>query len=297
MNVAKLKAAFEKNRNQLFEIRDKRIHPGLDDKILLSWNALQCSAYAKAYEALQNEAYKETAIGNLEFILKSFVQKDGEGMYHTYKNGQAQYDAFLEDYSFLIEAMLDVYEISFDTKWILQAADQTEFVLENFLDRESKMFYFTSLNQKDLILRRKDIYDSATPSGNSTMVRNLQRLGILLGKESYKRLATEMLMTVKDAVEKYPSSFGRWANALVNEIEGLHEIAVVGADAFEMGQKIQQQYLSNKILMVSQLTNEDFPLLQGKKVQDDTLIYVCKNYACQHPVKTIEDFEQLISKN
>ncbi|MEK7257035.1 MAG: hypothetical protein AAB316_19935 [Bacteroidota bacterium] len=209
--LGEFKAKMAAARLKLFEVRDRRVHPGLDDKILLDWNALMISAYAKAYQALGKEEYKQAAVRCLHFLLKKMTQPDGITLFHTYKNGKAQYDAFLDDYAFLVEAMLDVQEITFDPSWLLQADRYMTFILENFLDTDEKLFFFTSSKQKDILLRRKDLYDSATPSGNSTMVRNLQRLGTLLDKPNYRELAGEMLLTMKDAVERYPSSFSRWA--------------------------------------------------------------------------------------
>ena len=294
MEVHVLKNELAQARQKLFEVRDQRIHPSLDDKILLDWNALMCSAYAKAYTALGNDAYKNTAVANLKFLLKKFTQPDGITLFHTYKNGKAQYDAFLDDYAFLIEALLDVAEITFDTSYILQAGRYIEFVLENFLDEADKMFYFTSAKQKDVLLRKKNLYDSATPSGNSTMVRNLQRAGILLGKEAWRQLAGQSLLTMRDAVERYPSSFSRWANSMMSEVYGIPEIAVIGENAGKSAEKINLEFLPQKVLMAATVTGHSFPLLEGKNSDGDTLIYVCQNYACQKPVKTIEEFRQLV---
>ncbi len=293
-NVEALKTQLKQARENLLEQREKRIRPGLDDKIILGWNALQCTAYAKAYASLGNEAYKETAIRNLNFLLSKFLKDDGITLFHTYKNGKAQYDAFLDDYAFLIETILNVYEITFDNLLIQQAERYTEFVLEHFLDSEANLFYFTSSNQKDLIVRRKDLYDSATPSGNSTMVHNLQKLGILLGKERYRDLAAEMLMSLRDSIEKYPSSFGKWGVGLMNEVYQLNEVAVVGKNAISIAKKINLEFIPNKLIMATTENNDNFPLLEGKKVEIDTLIYICRNYTCQKPVKTIEEFRQLV---
>ena len=296
LGVEQLKKQFAANRQKLFHIRDKRVHPGLDDKILLDWNALMCSAYAKAYTALGKETYKDTAAANLNFLLEKFIQPDGITLYHTYKNGKAQYDAFFDDYAFLIAAMLDVAEITFDTSYLLQAGRYIEFVLENFLDDADKMFYFTSAKQKDILLRRKDLYDSATPSGNSMMVRNLQRAGILLGKEAWRQLAAAMLLTMRDSIVRYPGSFSQWATALTDEVHGIPEIAVVGERALETAGAIHQSFLPQKVMMAGAVAESTFPLMDGKSGNGDTLIYLCQNYACQKPVKTIEDFRQLVAR-
>ncbi|MCR9289393.1 MAG: thioredoxin domain-containing protein [Bacteroidetes bacterium] len=291
-----LKSQIKEGGKKLLEVRAQRIRPGLDDKILLDWNALQCTAYAKAYSALGNEKYKEAAERNLKFLLNKFSKgQESVSLFHTYKNADAQYDAFLNDYAFLIEAILNVYEISFDTHLLKQAELHTEYVLKNFLDEATKLFYFTSSIQKDLIVRRKDLYDSAIPSGNSTMIHNLQKLGVLLGKENYKELASEMLMNLRDAIEKYPSSFGKWSTGLMNQVFALNEIAIVGENANELANEIIFEFLPNRVLMATEVPNDDFPLLEGKISEEGTHIYICKNYACQKPVKTIEEFRQLVN--
>lgn len=289
MEVTSLKATLEQNRLKLFDVRDQRIHPGLDDKILLDWNALMCTAYANAYNALGTESYKKVAVQNIAFVFEKMVQTDGVTLYHTYKDGKAQYDAFLNDYAFLIEALVAVYDITFDTKYLDQAAIYCEFVLEQFLDEESKLFYFTSDNQTDILLRKKDLYDSAVPSGNSTMVRNLQKLGVLLGKEHYRILAAEMLMKVQASVEQYPTSFGRWAQGLMNEVHPIHEIAIVGNQAIEQADALRRHFIPNKVVMATTKAMDDYPLLTGKPLEDSTLIYVCQNYTCQKPVETIDE--------
>jgi hypothetical protein len=293
LDVEELKLKLSVARKKLFNARSKRVHPGLDDKTLLGWNALMCTAYAKAYSALGNELYKESALKNLHFLLEKMAKPGGTTLFHTFKGGKPQYDAFLDDYAFLIEALLEVYEITYDTRHLQQAVRYTEFVLDNFLDEQEKMFYFTSAQQKDIILRRKDLYDSATPSGNSTMVRNLQRLSILFDNIEYHRIVENMLISMKDSVERYPSSFGRWATTMMNEVYGIPEIAVLGDDALNVAQVINTEFLPQRVLMASTNPDEAFPLLAGKNAGNDTLIYLCENFTCQKPVKTIEEFRQL----
>ena len=294
MEQATFQSIVQRGREKLFERRSKRIRPGLDDKILLSWNALQVTAYAKAHAALGVVDYREAAVDTLHFLLRVFAQEDGVSLYHSYKDDQAQYDAFLEDYAFLIEACLEVYEITFDFYWLEKAATFTAFVLEHFHDPDSKMFYFTSARQDDLIMRRKDMYDSAQPSGNSTMVRNLKRLSILVGNQDYGRLATEMLLRVEEAVSKYPSSFSRWAAAIMQEAFPFYELAVLGEDAMVMGAQINALYLPNKVIMAAREEKGDYPLLAGKGGMDDTNIFVCKDYACELPVKSVSQVQKMI---
>ena len=286
----RLKAAQE----QLLTKRAERIRPGLDNKIILSWNALQCTAYAKAAGALQNEDYRKIAVRNAHFLLEKFVQEDGISFYHTYKDGQRQYDAFLDDYAFLIEALLHVYEISFDTNFLEEASRLLKYVIEHFFDSKNNLFFYTSEKQSDVIIRKREVYDSATPSGNSTMVRNLQRIGILLDKNEYRELATKMLLGMKDAMEKYPTSFARWSSALIPEVHPMNEVAIVGNEAFDLAKTIYSDYLPNMLMMATVAENHNYPLLENKIPEKDTYIYVCQNYACKQPVKTIEDFYKVM---
>ncbi len=294
--VNSLKQRLKASSEKLLEVRSQRIWPSLDDKLLLDWNALMCSAHARAYAALGEEVYRETAVRNLDFLLKNFVQEDGVTLYHTYKAGKAQYAAFLDDYAYLIEALLDVGEVTHESKYILQAGRYIDFVFDGFLDLSDKMFYFTSAKQKDVLMRRKDLFDSATPSGNSTMVRNLQRAGILLGREDWQRHASGMLLSMHDSLERYPSSFSQWAGCLMGEVFGQTEIAVIGADAAKMADNIQQEFIPQKVLMAAQEASGEFPLLDGKLQGVDTLVYLCQNYACQAPVGTIESFRELLQQ-
>jgi hypothetical protein len=291
-----LKKLLKSAREKLFEVRGKRKFPGLDDKTLLDWNALMISAYARAYQAIGDPFYKDAAVRAMAFIMDKMRQADGKTLFHTWKNGKAQYDAFLDDYAFLIEAFLDVYEITFDTGYILQAKRYLEFVLENFFDAKDKLFYFTSSKQNDILYRRKDLYDSATPSGNSTMVRNLQRVGVLLGNEKYRRLATEILTKMKDSVERHPNSFGLWACAMISETKGIPEIAVLGNDAENLAASINQDFYPQKAIMASRLPRNDYPLLKDKLASEGTLIYMCQHYACAAPVKTNKELRQLLGK-
>ena len=294
LDISEFETYLHQAKQKLFEVRSTRIRPGLDDKILLSWNALQVTAYAKAYAALGNPEYKKAAVNHLDFLLRTFLQEDGVSLYHSYKDGKAQYEAFLEDYAFLIEACLEVYNITFDSKWLLKAIDYTDHVLNFFLDKENKLFYFTSENQDDLILRRKDMYDSAQPSGNSTMVRNLRRLGLLTGMSSYRELSIEMLMRVQESVVKYPSSFSRWASALMAQVFPFHEIAVVGEGALRTGRELNALYIPNKVMMASEKEEAAFPLLAGRGSSEGVNIFVCKDYACELPVKTIQQVKEMI---
>ena len=280
---------------RLFAEREKRVRPGLDDKVLLGWNALQASAYAHAYAALGTKSYKNKAEQNIRFLLDALKKEEGEGLFHTWKDGRAQYDAFLDDYALLIEALLDLYTVTFEEAYLEQAREWTHYTIEHFLDKEAGLFYFTGANQQDIPVRRKDIYDSALPSGNSTMVHNLLRLRILYDEPEYGDLAAAMLGKLRDVLERFPGSFGRWMSAYLLAVYPPIEIAVVGKEWEGWAGSILSMYLPHKVLMAAPGEKERFPLLAGKGGGDQTYIYVCESYACQLPVDSLEGFAQLVA--
>lgn len=286
----RLSAAGEK----LLVERAKRIRPGRDEKIILAWNALQCTAYAKAYLALEEEKYRKAARSNLRFLLSHMGKEDGVALYHTYAERDGapvvQYDAFLDDYAFLIEALINVYQITFEETYLEQAIRYADLVLDRFSDPENGLFYYTSEEQQDIILRKKEIYDSAQPSGNSTMAVNLLKLAALSGRSEYRENAVEMLSRVRDSVEKYPSSFARWAEAMTLLVQPLYEVAVVGPAADLKALEFQRNaYLPNSVVMAAAAATNQYPLLAGRMAKDEqSTIYVCRDYACQMPVVEIE---------
>ncbi len=288
-----LREKIKNAKEKLFAVRSTRIRPGLDDKILLDWSSLMCSAYAHAYTALQTTDYQTIAIEQLDFLLEKFAQKDNPRFFRTYKNGVAKYEANVEDYAFLVAALLDVYEISFDKKYLKKAKELTELVIEDFYDEESALFYFAAASQKDLVVRRKELYDNATPAGNSTMAHNLQRLSIIFDENHWSEIAEKLLMTISKSVKRYPTSFARYALAMLMAGKGFQEISVVGTDAFDKALAIQSNYFPNAIFVASKEEDETFPLLEGKA---EGYIYLCQNYACQRPVESVEEFYSLLNK-
>ena len=293
ISLEELKTRLAQCRKQLFAVRSGRIWPGLDDKILLGWNALMCSAYIAAYKALGHETYRETAVRNMEFLLHKFAKPGTEdgSLLHSWKDGAAQYDAFLEDYAFLIAALTDLYEITFEINYLRQAEKYTRLVLSYFYDSATGLFYFTGSAQTDIVLRKKDLQDNATPSGNSTMVHNLQRLGILMGRTDWREMARQMLLRMEDAVKKYPRSFERWALAMMMEVHPYHEIAVLGKNALEKAAVIQGSFLPNGVMAASRQMTDELPLLAEKVAgETDALIYVCRDFSCQRPVTSLDDF-------
>ncbi len=292
---SELEEKLANGRKKLFELRSHRIRPGRDEKMLLSWNALMCSAYAQAYSAIGDESYKQVALKNIEFVLNHMQTETGH-LYRTYSEadgGKAQYMAYLEDYAFFIKALLDVYEIHFDLELLALADRFMKIILEEYYDLKDKLFFFTSSQQSDIVARKKAIYDSEKPSGNSVLAHDLQRLGLLLDNQDYVEKGLEMLLSMKEVVKKSPSPFANWATIMQNEYYGINEIAIIGPKAIEQAKELDKTFIPNKVLMTSESANDKYPLLLGREPGN---LYLCKHYACRRPVTTVAALKELISE-
>ena len=276
MNAIQLEKELALACQKLLKARNPRIRPGLDDKILVDWNALLITAYCKAYQALQIEAYRTVALHALDTLIRKVkVDKDTLHLYHTYKEGKAKNHAFLDDYAFLIEALLAADAIVPHSCYLESAQMYTDLVLNEFLDHKDHLFFFTSAKQQDIILHKKSWYDNATPSGNSTMVHNLQQLAILLNEQKYQQHAQKTLLAVRESVQKYPSSFSRFANAIFAEVYPLRTMTVRGKETDKIQQQLQQKLLFNTTIRIEEA--------------DEESIIVCKDQTCHLPVQTIEE--------
>jgi uncharacterized protein YyaL (SSP411 family) len=296
LSVEGLKETLRLSAKKLLEIRSKRIWPSLDNKILLGWNALMSSGYAAAFTALGHEEYRHIAVRNLDFLSTNLGVTQNSSSAHSgqWRHSASQPFAFLDDYAYLIAALVDVYQITFDPKYLQTAGECTAYVLDHFHDPETEMFFFTDKAQTDILFRKKDLYDNATPSGNSTMVHNLQRLGILLDRPKWRETASKMLVAMRETLEKYPLSFQRWVSALSNEVYSIQEIGIVGGNAMKKALMMQQTFMPNKVIAASLEQDDTQPLLANKPAEADALLYVCRDFACQKPVSTFEEFWALV---
>lgn len=282
-------------RQQLMETRAPRIRPGLDDKILLGWNALMIHACCKAYAALGNEHYLTLATRAMEFCWQHLRQpENGQGFYHTWKNGQAKYPAFLDDCAFLIRALIALQEVSGNLDWLTRARELTEFVTEQFSDESGTYFYYTQLGQKDVIVRKKEIYDGAVPSGNAVMAANLRYLALVYDQRQWASRAQDMLARLSQTVVRYPTSFGVWAGELLQMVKGTHEIAVVGKDYLTRMRQVHDYYVPFKVLLGNEKDCPGLPLLEQREQAEKTLIYLCQDYHCIKPVNYIQEIVNLL---
>ena len=296
MDLDFLQRLIRRGKEVLLQERNNRIRPQLDDKILLGWNALMNMACSQAYAATGHEPFKKLAERNMQFLLSNF--RAGEkALFHTWKESKAKYPGFLDDYSCLIAALIDLAQVTGDTQRLTKAEYFTEVVLESFTDTETPLFYFTHAAQTDVLIRKKEVYDGATPSGNAVMVRALFQLSILLEKPEWQQRAENMVTAMAGVALKYPTSFAVWLQVILQISFGTAEIAIVGENWQSYLKNLLHLYLPHKVVMAGVEDDLRFPLLRQRKKGAETLIYLCRNYACQQPVSTIEAFKNNILSN
>ncbi|CAN5297835.1 thioredoxin domain-containing protein [soil metagenome] len=273
---------------KLLLAREKRVKPALDDKIILGWNALMLKSIAKAAVVLKDKSYELLAEANFNFIEQNLKEDNGASLLHTYKDKKAKFHAFLDDYAYYISACIQLYAVNFDTKYLASAQQYCDFVVDNFSDEEGVFFYYTHEGQNDVIVRKKEVYDGATPSGNSVMAHNLQILSFIFDKSEWRVRADKMLLLLSEAVVKYPGSFGIWATLILLKNKEYGEVAIVGENFMKIARDIQVNYIPNIIMMASLEKDNNFPILENKIGEERTLIYLCKNYSCKAPFGDIE---------
>ena len=276
-------------KTKLMACRSKRVRPATDDKIILGWNALFNQALSKAGQAFGEEAWITLATQNMAFLLSSFENNTNGQLMHTHKAGISKYPAFLDDVAYLIQALLFLYEPTGVLDYLEKARALMHYAIEHFSDEDQLFFYFTPSFQTDILVRKKDLYDGAIPSGNSIMAWNLHRLGLLFDQQDWRKRAEMMLETVKDAVVKYPTSYGIWSNLLLEYTQGTHEILLLGPEALPMGKKLLTLYVPNKVFMAASDTKMGYPLMEGRLLGPDTQIFICRNHACSLPLKSLEE--------
>ncbi|MEZ4798086.1 MAG: thioredoxin domain-containing protein [Flavobacteriaceae bacterium] len=282
-DITKKKTAW---KQLLLKERAKRSRPRLDDKVLTSWNALMLKGYIDAYRVFNNDEYLEVAIKNAEFILNTQIKADG-GLYHNFKDGKSTINGYLEDYATVIDAYLSLYENTLDEKWLTTSRNLANYAFDHFFNDESKMFYFTSDEDTQLVARNTEYRDNVIASSNSIMAKNLLRLSHYFDNEAYGETARTMLHNVMPEIAQFPSTFSNWLDLMLNYTNNYYEVAIVGAEVYEKIKDLNSYYLPNKLIIGSESEN-NLPLLQNRYVQDKTLIYVCVNKACKLPVEEIE---------
>ena len=274
--------------------RAKRQKPMLDDKILTSWNALMLKGYCDAYRVTNKAEYLHTALQNANFILR-YMKSADNGLFRNYKNGKASIPAFLDDYAFIIQALISLYQNTFNEQWLVEARELTEYAVSHFYDSESGMFYYTSDTEPALIARKMEISDNVIPSSNSEMGKNLFVLGHYFYNEQYINMSAKMLNNVRQNALQGGIYYANWDILMGWFASAPYEVSVVGKDSDLLRKELNTHYLPNIILSGTK-SESNLPVLEGKWSADETLIYVCRNYVCQAPVSDLSAALQMIKQ-
>ncbi|WP_299292033.1 thioredoxin domain-containing protein [Nitrosopumilus sp.] len=287
----KLKECSEK----LLEVRSKRVAPGLDDKVLVSWNALMITAFAKGYRVTLEQKYLDSAKNCIDFIEKNLFRDDK--LLRTYKNGNAKIDGYLEDYSYFVNALLDVFEIDPEPKYLKLALKLGEHLVEHFWDAENNSFFMTSDNHEKLIIRPKSNYDLSLPSGNSVSALVMLRLFHLSQNNKFLEISTKIMENQAQMAAENPFGFGYLLNTITIFLEKPLEITVINPENSELCKTLQSEYIPNSFLVTIQNKDQlsglsEFPFFAGKNFEEKTSVFVCKDFTCSLPLHTIDQVKE-----
>jgi len=288
IDAGTLEARMAASRTKLYELRSKRIWPGLDDKILTSWNGLMLAAFAEAGMAFRRPDYIVAAESNAEFLHRT-MRHDSGRLLRTWKAGsEAKYNAYLEDYAYLADGLLSLYEATFETRWIDWARELAKLMLEHFRDPDNGGFFDTSDDHEQLIHRPKDLQDNAVPSGNSMAASVLLKLSLLTGNGEYWQVAEQSVGAMTKFMSQYPSGFGQWLNAAAFMLSEPREVALVGSqDELEpLLDVVRSGYRPFQVIAAGDGGAEPpLPLLENRpRVDGKGTAYVCRQFVCQAPV-------------
>ncbi len=293
----KLQEILERGRNLLFKEREKRIKPFRDEKVLTAWNGLMLATFAEAAAILDSKDYLEIAVRNADFILNN-LQKDGY-LLRSWKNGEAKLNAYLEDYANFADGLIELFQVSGAMKYLTEAKRLANLMITEFWDEDAGGFYFTANNHEELLIRSKDFYDNATPSGNSAAADVLLKLAKLTGDEKYERFAVTLLRLVAPQIRRFPNAFGRVLSAMEFHLSPVKEIVIVGEKNNGLEKEVWKNYLPNKVVVLAgenQIDAKLIPLLENRKpIDGKTTAYVCENFVCQKPIFSIEELKKQIS--
>lgn len=291
-------------RKKLFQIRKNRIHPDKDDKILTDWNGLMIAALAKAAQVFNDYSYVKKAEESLDFILQNMMNTNGE-LLHRYREGEAKIPGYADDYAFLILGLIELYQATFNTKYLQISLDLNKYLINHFWDKNNGGLFFTSNLNEKLITRTKEIYDGAIPSANSVTMYNLIRLARITGNTDFEKKAIQIGKTFSNIINELPSGHTQLMTGLDFAIGPSFEIVIVGIkdkkDTQQIIQTINSNYIPNKVVILKEpnkkksKTEELAPFVKNySQIKNQATIYVCKNQQCQLPTTSIEKMKQLL---
>jgi uncharacterized protein len=290
-------------REKLFAIRQRRVRPGRDEKVLAAWNGLMLRSFALAARITGRQDYREAAVKNATFLLEK-LKEDGR-LHRSYKDGRARFNGYLEDYAMVADGLVALYEATFETRWLVEADALCDAVSELFWDEEKRAFYDTPADHEELVTRPRDVYDNAAPSGTSVATEVLLKLALLLDRNDYRQRAEDILEELSGGMEKIPGAFGRLLCALDFSTSEPREVAIVGnpdaPDTKALIAKVYEGYLPNKVVAGRDPDDDEaaglIPLLAERPARDGrATAYVCVQYACQTPTAEPEELARQLAE-
>jgi uncharacterized protein YyaL (SSP411 family) len=305
MSLPVLKKHMESIRQKMFAYRKKRIYPHKDDKILTTWNGLMIAALAKGAQVFNEPRYATAASRAADFVLNNLTMPDGR-LIHRYRDGQAALPAHVDDYAFLIWAMLELYETTFDVNYIHRALEVNRDLIDHFWDDNYGGFYFTADDSEGLLLRQKEIFDGATPSGNSVAMLNLLRLGRLTANAGFEQKASRIGRAFSGNVSQSPSSYAQLMVALDFALGPSFEVVIAGDsqtnDTQEMLRVIRGRFIPNKVIILRS-TEQSLPEIDNiatfirnhSSIDGKATVYICSNYDCRLPTSDIDTMLRLLN--
>ena len=273
----------------LYNEREKRSKPRLDDKCLCSWNAIMLKGFIDGYKALQNDKYLEIALKNAAFIEIKFMSAEGN-LFHNYKNQTTTINGYLEDYCFVIDAFIALYQITLDEKWLHTSKQLTDYCLDNFYDETTQFFRFTSIKDAELITTHFEIEDNVIPASNSVMASNLTTLSIYFNNIYYDKIVAQMLHHVLPNID-YPSAFSNWLQVKLKLSNSSKELAICSENALELSKEINAIYTPNLVIAGTNKIST-LPFLKDRFIENKEQYYICENQTCKMP---LSDFDEIIT--
>lgn len=274
-------------KQKLAEAQRKRVRPGLDDKILVAWNAMAVNGLLDTYRALGNEHFLSLATDAIKFLEKNLTSEGR--LLRSHRGKAAPTEGFLEDYAFMIQAYTELYQHTFDESWLQKAKALMIHVFEHFYDPTEGYFHFSSANAEPLIARKKEIFDNVIPASNSVMARNLLRLGSLLDNDAWKEMGHTMTRSLLKTIASEPGYLSNWGIALTELLASLKEVALVGGSPLKVKAEMNKTYLPFA-LFAGTAERSQLPLLQDKMGSSQaTTIFVCYNKSCQAPTVSVDE--------
>jgi len=275
----------------LLDRRNLRIRPATDDKILTSWNALMLTGYVDAFKAFGKDSYREGALNTARFLEKYMVTAEGM-TYRVFRDGKVSIGGFLDDYAMLAEALINLYEVTFDIHWLSLSRRITSYVWDHFRDEEHNLFFYTSDQSEQLIARKHETSDNVISSSNSVMAHVLYKLGQLTSNPEYAQMAVKMTQNFRNEIIRHGAYYANWGMLAGKLTYPAYEVAILGDKSVELGHQMQKSYLPTSIFAGG--ISENLPVLENRLVSDHTIIYVCQDKVCSLHVFTTGEALELI---